>query len=109
MSRQPPRNDRGYQPLQAGSPSLPPRPNSGPGLFDRRMDRPPPPPPQERDYRQSSPGYDQRGMERRPVPQQSSSPGFFSKLTRRGGYESPRQQGGIFRVAKVSVGLINQG
>src|SRR5208282_3379515 len=99
MSRPPPRNDRGYQPLQQGG-GLPPRPGSGQALFDRRNDRTP----QSSDYRAPPGSYDQRSMERRPVApqpqQQSGGPGFLSKLTQRG-HDSPRQFGGIFRVAKV--------
>lgn len=99
MSRPPP---RGYQPLQQGG-SLPPRPGSGQTLFDRRSDRTPQS--SAPDYRGPPPGsYDQRSMERRAVApqpqQQTGSPGFPSKSTQRG-YDSPRQLGGIFRVAKV--------
>src|SRR5271154_526007 len=120
MSRAPPRNDRGYQPLQAGGPGLPPRPGST-GLFDRRTPqqpagdygRPPPlpagdygrnPPAADNmsDYRNSPRGYDQRSVERRPVaqPQQQHGSGFLSRLTGRG--PEPKQQGGVFRVSKVS-------
>jgi hypothetical protein len=99
MSRPPPHNDRGYQPLQQGG-GFPQRPGSGPGLFDRRSDRTPP----QSTARGPPPGsYDQRSMERRPVapqPQQAGNPGFLSKLTQRGN-DSSRQFGGIFRVAKV--------
>src|ERR1700737_2448600 len=89
MSRLPPRPDRGYQQIPGG---LPPRGGSGQALFDRRSDRPLSPP--DRDSHQSS--YDQRGMERKPVP---NSPGFLSRLS--GGRNAPIQQGGVFSVVKV--------
>ena len=107
MSRVPPRgSDRGYQPLQSsGGPGLPPRPtsNSG-GLFDRRGPRSATPPTQ----------YDtHHSADRRQYPssnpqQQNNSPGFLSKLTHRGGHDSPRMQGGIFRVSKVHIILKNK-
>src|SRR5271170_4786873 len=110
MSRAPPRNDRGYQPLQAGGPSLPPRPGSS-GLFDRRAPQQPtgdyygrhsPAADNMPDYRNSPRGYDQHSVDRRPVPppQERQGSGFLSRLTGRG--PEPKQHGGVFRVAKVT-------
>ena len=101
MSRLPSRKETGYQPLQGGG--LPPRPSSGQGLFDRRAEPRRPPPPRDQGEQNS---YDHMySMDRRPLPSsqsQSHNPGFLSQLNGRG-QESPKQQGGVFRVAKVFI------